>query len=100
MLRNKNQLIEERLDMDSNSREYKNLALKKWRRDNPKRQSELNKKHSKLSALRHPEYQAGWSLRKHYGITNEQKTSMVIAQQERCAICGNKFKSTLKTVTY
>lgn len=81
--------------MDTEYKEKRRKYQIKWRIKNKERHRTHNKINSKNSAMRHPEYKAGWQLRKFYGITNEQKNLMVLAQQNKCTICENVFKNTL-----
>ena len=57
-----------------------------WYRKNKKRRRAYNIKN-----------QQTFRLRNKYGLTVEQFEKMVLAQQGRCAICGNTFKNSKDT---
>ncbi len=67
---------------NSENREMMNTRAKNWREQNPEKLREIN-------ARNH--------LKRNYGITLEQKTNMVAAQEGCCAICGCEFESSSDT---
>ena len=67
-------------------REKTRLRNIEWRKNN-------REKCCKSTAQWHtknPEYESGRKLKKRYNITPEQYIEMLIVQDHRCAICGNK----------
>jgi hypothetical protein len=67
-------------------REKNRLKNIEWRKNNPERY----RKAVANWRLRNPEYESSFKLKFRYGITPEQYAEMLMTQNNRCAICGNK----------
>jgi hypothetical protein len=85
-------------------REYDRVRMAKWLKNHPEARERNrlknivwranNREKCCLSTanwrVRNPDYESNRKLKERYGITPEKYTELLVVQEGRCAICGNK----------
>lgn len=71
--------------------------MRVWRAKNRARHNELARESHQRNKHKHVAWRENYHLMRNYGVTAEQKMSMVVAQDGKCGICKMLLTTTHKT---
>lgn len=64
---------------------YKRQWYKEWRKKNPEKAKAIQKKHTSTALFKKKSYE--YHLKRKFGLTIEQYDTLLLKQENRCAIC-------------